>query len=350
MAVRLLTYNLWHGLDGQGLLFFGELEPRKRKLARAQVQIECLRRWSADLLFLQEVNPLFPAAYYYSSQLGKDHISQMDLSGIKLLGFGPPFNLQSGQVILAPKKWRLRSLGGEQLSGDRPANQGLFSFQLRESRYALFGEMEHPSWGRVLLANVHLHHGLEYDNSWNLILNRAVQEGELLESERRILQRQLLKGDVRREKEVNRLLLKIESLSSKYDLVLVAGDFNSSPASPVVRMMHSAGFQDSWLASGQALPGLTWSHQGNEENHAFNDGFQGGFTWDEDAGPESIRGRLLSLAHEAERRPRRIDYLFYRTSHKVLLKTELFTGQSEESDLFGSDHFGLGVIMQKAAN
>ncbi|MCB0386449.1 MAG: hypothetical protein KDD43_13735, partial [Bdellovibrionales bacterium] len=85
------------------------------------------------------------------------------------------------------------------------------------------------------------------------------------------------------------------------------------------------------------------------ENHAFNEGFQGGFSWDEEVGPDSLRGQILSLVHEAERRPRRIDYLFFRSSHKVRVQTELFTGKSEESGIHGSDHFGVGVILQRSA-
>ena len=345
--MRVLTYNLWHGLDGQGLLFFGELEPRGRQLKRAQTQIRCLKQWSPDVLFLQEANPLVPAVYFYASQLQLDHIEQMDLSGIKLLGLGPPFNLQSGLIVLGRSEFNLNRLLGLQLSGEGPANRGLFSLQLKESRYALFGEIRHPEWGKVLVVNVHLHHGLEYDPAWTLHLNRAVQEGQLSEPDKRALQKDLHRGDVRREGELALLLEHLNSLSSSYDLTLLGGDFNSSPDSPIVRRILEEGFEDGWQASGVAEPGLTWDCLTNPENHEFNDGFQKGFDWQEELGPAPMREELLEKVREAERRPRRIDYLFFRTSHRVRVRSELFEGKDPRSGMLGSDHFGVGVILEK---
>ena len=94
-------------------------------------------------------------------------------------------------------------------------------------------------------------------------------------------------------------------------------------------------------------PGLTWDCQANPENHRLNDGFQQGFYWQQELGSESMRETLLEKVREAERCPRRIDYLFFRTSHRVRVQSELFVGQDPESGLFGSDHFGVGIVLEK---
>jgi endonuclease/exonuclease/phosphatase family metal-dependent hydrolase len=345
--VRLLTYNLWHGLDGRGVAFFGELEPRGRRLARAQVQEKCVRQWNPDIAFFQEVNPLLPAALFFAEQLERDHIEQLDLSGIKLFGLGPPFNLQSGLAILARRGWGLRKREGLMLSGEGLPSRGFCSWQLREARYALLGELQHPQWGRVLLVSLHLHHGLEFDPTWAKILNRAVHESELTEADRRSLQRQLMQGDIRREREVTRLLDRLNELSPDFDLTVVAGDFNSSPNTPVMGLMRGAGFVDVWESSQAKVPGMTWSREANQENHAFNDGFQGVFQWQEPLGPAALRERFLELIRQAERVPRRIDYLFYRANQPVRARAEIMVGQDSETQMVGSDHFGVGVILEK---
>lgn len=346
--MRLLTYNLWHGLDGRGVTFFGELEPRGRRLARAQVQVQWVRQWNPDIAFFQEVNPLLPAAHYFGEQLERDHIEQLDLSGIKLFGLGPPFNLQSGLAILARRGWALRNREGLQLSGEGPRSRGFCSWQLQESRYALLGELQHPQWGRVLVVSLHLHHGLEFDPAWAKLLNRAVHEGELAESDRRELQRQLMQGDIRREKEMTRLLDRLNEWSPDFDLTLVAGDFNSSPNTPVMGLLRGAGFVDAWVSANAKIPGMTWSREENAENHALNDGFQGLFQWPKAVGPKALTERLLELIRQAERRPRRIDYLFYRTRQPVKAQAEILRGQDPETQMYGSDHFGVGVTLEKS--
>ena len=345
--MRILTYNLWHGLDGKGVLFFGELEPWGRKQERVKIQIRCLQKWAADIVFFQELNPLFPAVYDYSSQLKTDHIQQMDLSGIKIGGFGPPFNLQSGLATLCREDWSFSRLKGLQLSGDRPMNRQFFSFQFREARYALFGEIYHPEWGRVLLVNTHLHHGCEYDPAWDCYLNQMVQEGKLKEADKRSLQRDLRRGDRRREGELKKLLEQIDQLSHDYELTILGGDFNSRPDSVVIKRVLDQGFEDAWLASGQSDPGLTWDCNQNPGNHQFNEDVQFGFQWQQKVGPLSIRQDLLEKVHKFESRPRRIDYLFFRTSHRLRVKSEVFHAKDSHRDLHGSDHFGVGMVLEK---
>lgn len=345
--MRFLTYNLWHGLDGSGKLFFGELEPRGRKVLRAKAQIRCLREIYPDVLFVQELNPLYPGVFYYSSELQLDHIEQADLSGIKILGFGPPFNLHSGLAILAKPELTLQSLGGLQLSGTAPSNCGLFSLQLQEARYALRGEIQHSEWGKILLVNLHLHHGLEDDEDWIKFLEQLQIERGFSNSLKMQIVEELRKGNVRRESEVQKLLdfLIKEIESEKYDLIVLGGDFNSSPESRVAKKVMGLGFCDAWREARAKGEGCTWDPVRNRENHEYNKGFKSLFRFEKLSLHREIEFRVMDKVKKAELYPRRIDYFYFLTPHKYELSSSLFLGETKiegrENKLMGSDHFGV---------
>ncbi|MBK7842964.1 MAG: hypothetical protein IPJ71_04610 [Bdellovibrionales bacterium] len=346
--MRFLTYNLWHGLDGRGRLFFGELEPRGRRLLRGQAQVRSLRVWKPDILFFQEFNPVFPAAYYFSSELQLSHIEQLDLSGVKIFGIGPPFNLQSGLSIMAKPDWRLKSLGGLKLSGRWPSSRGPFSLQFEESRYALFGEIQHPSWGRVLLVNLHLHHGVEYESEWTELIDRYVSEGSVSESVGRSIKMDLGKGDRRRLKEICRVFDFLKPIRNRYDLVVLGGDFNSGPQSLVAKKILDLGFNDAWALGGSGDLGLTWDREKNRENHLLNGSFRANFEFEVKGIPGGLERALIERVRHSERCARRIDFLYFRTSHSYKLKADLFKGLDPGGKMVGSDHFGVGLELTRA--
>jgi endonuclease/exonuclease/phosphatase family metal-dependent hydrolase len=346
--MRFLTYNLWHGLDGSGRLLFGELEPRGRRLLRGQIQVRSLRAWKPDVLFFQELNPVYPAAYYFSSELQLSHIEQLDLSGVKIFGIGPPFNLQSGLAIMANPIWKLKSLGGVKLSGRWPSSRGPFSLQFEESRYALFGELQHPSWGRVLLVNLHLHHGVEYEPEWTDQIDQCVSEGSISESLGSSIKLDLGRGDRRRLKELSRVFDVLKPIRNRYDLVVLGGDFNSGPRSIVAKKILDLGFRDGWALGGAGDPGLTWDREENRENHLLNDAFRANFEFEVKGIPQSLEQTLLEKVRRSERDARRIDFLYFRTSHSYKLKAELFKGLDPGSKMMGSDHFGIGLELIRA--
>ncbi|HEX4925173.1 MAG TPA: hypothetical protein VFV50_13860, partial [Bdellovibrionales bacterium] len=157
MKLKAVTYNVWHGLSGQGLFRFSELEPPGRKELRKKAQIENLRAEKPDLLFLQEVNPIVSGSRFYADNLGLHEVHQTDQAGLELFGFGLPTNLRTGLCILADPKWRLTKVAGVRLSGRGYLSDSM-SLQLAEFRYALFARLEKD--GKSLLAvNLHLHHG-----------------------------------------------------------------------------------------------------------------------------------------------------------------------------------------------
>ena len=102
-SLRVLTINVWSGLDYRGLLSCGEYESPLRREARFQLLVREIKALDPDLIFVQEANgrPLQPYCSRLARFLGYDEIHQICLAGIKLGYVGIPANLNEGNGILA---------------------------------------------------------------------------------------------------------------------------------------------------------------------------------------------------------------------------------------------------------
>ncbi len=342
---RVLTFNLWHGLSPSGHLQFEELEPEFRRAQRWEAQERLLFSESGlpefDVAFLQEVNPLGLRVSRWVETFPLRATSQLDSAGLKLFGMGPPFNLQSGLVTLSHSRWLGQSLKPLRLSGQARIWGGT-ALQWAESRWATFQETMHPQWGRLLLVNVHLHHGLQWDR----------ELAELLENWSLPRLKQILRlGTQKRLGELNRLLTYLEQLESAYNLIVMGGDFNATPDTEEIGMVKACGFVDAWEHWGSGEEGLTFDAQKNLANHrllghfvpawvAELEGFQGLSSKDK----QLLRHELLRL----ESRPRRIDYLFVKVLSEGLKLPEAkieMLGQRAQGGIMASDHFGLQLEM-----
>jgi len=229
--LKLLSLNLWHGLDAKGLINFGRLETLQENESRFKRTIDLLQKENFDLLFLQEVNPIRSRSSQLAEVLYLDEVHQSDNCGIKVFGFGPPFNFHSGITILAKKSLQLKKLTSVKLSGSSFGSCGdWFSFQLSEFRYALFASIE---WNqeKLLLINTHLHHevGNEFPDS-------PQEEGMLSSDEKSFFTDFKNKSSRRRKEEVDQVLKSLSELSAstKYASIILAGDFNTKPSSPAL--------------------------------------------------------------------------------------------------------------------
>src|SRR5262249_26272061 len=125
-------------------------------------------------------NPIATRMRQWEAALGKPAFAQPDLTGFKLRGRGWPYQLGSGLLTLVNRSWRPRLLAAVKLSGSRWSFESLqLSLQWRETRYALFVECLHPRWGRCLVVNTHLHHGLELTADLEARLNHLGNTGSL---------------------------------------------------------------------------------------------------------------------------------------------------------------------------
>ncbi|MBX3021852.1 MAG: endonuclease/exonuclease/phosphatase family protein [Bdellovibrionales bacterium] len=342
--MRFLTFNLWHGLSPTSPVAFEGLEPSERRRLREELQIEVIRQAQPDVCFFQEVNPVVRRAPLIAERLGMDVTYQPDLVGLKLFGLGLPFNLNSGLVIMTSKRFGVKRIEGVSLS--RPGLSLVHSWgswQLKEERFALFSETLLPKWGRVLLVNTHLHHGLESTTEYLDELEKLGRELELSNALMSELKDRLAQGNQRRNQELSVLLRALQRLEKRYEAVVLGGDFNASPASELGQMLREMGFRDVWQEShGSSEPGLTYDHTANQANHKLQSRFPLTMVVEDLSFSTKVKDALMGLARKHENRPRRIDYLWVRSANVELkVKKAEMIGYPNREDLAPSDHFGV---------
>jgi endonuclease/exonuclease/phosphatase (EEP) superfamily protein YafD len=342
--MRFLTFNLWHGLSPSNLVAFEALEPNERRRLREDLQVDVLRSAAADFSFFQEVNPIVTRAPALAKALASVAIYQPDLVGLKLFGLGFPFNLNSGLLMLAKEAWGLKKVDAVSLS--RPGGASLVhtwaSWQLKEERFALYGESLIPKLGRVLLVNTHLHHGLELTADFLEHIEQLGSELELTASTMSDLKDRLERGNQRRSQEMATLLRVLEKHEKRYEAVVLAGDFNASPASELSQMLRDLGFRDAWAEANPDDPGYSFDHTKNEANHLLQARFPLTLVVEDLTFSTQVKDSLLRLARAQENRPRRIDYLWFRSRDNALrVRRAELIGHPNHEGLAPSDHFGV---------
>ncbi len=341
--MRFLTFNLWHGLSPSHPVAMEALEPVGRRRLREKIQLEILKKTEADIHFFQEVNPVASRSQELASTVDAVFESQGDLTGLKLFGLGFPFNLNSGLVTAVRRKWGMKPVGAISLS--RPGLnlvRSWASWQLKEERFALFSETLLPGWGKVLLVNAHVHHGLETTEKVADDLARLSDELELPASAVLELKERLNKGNQRRAQEIDVLFQAIEAAEDRYQSIVVAGDFNSCPESEMAKRFAAAGFRDAWKEANPDDPGLTFDSSRNVANHLLQKSFPLTLVVEDLSFSVKVKDSLLNMARTHEAAPRRIDYIYFK-SKSVKLKVESATlvGVPGAGDLAPSDHFGV---------
>jgi endonuclease/exonuclease/phosphatase family metal-dependent hydrolase len=320
---------------------FEALEPSGRRSLREQAQIRLLGELNPDVCFFQEANPVGARAEALAAAIGAEFAFQPDLVGLKLFGVGIPVNLNSGLVTMS--RHGLKRL--EAVSLDRKGVNLVHSWgswQLQEERFALFCESLLPAWGRVLLINTHLHHGLEPTSEFMAELEKQAGELELQPGVLSEIHSRLARGGERRAHELEVLLERLSAHEKRYEVVVLAGDFNCSPESELGVVLKNAGFRDVWAEAHPEGGGLTFDGTVNEANHLLQNRFPLTLVVEDLTFSAKTKEALLALAQRQEHRPRRIDYIWLRSGAVPLeLKHVSLAGLPDSEGLAPSDHFAV---------
>ena len=94
--LKVLTINVWSGLDYTGTIRVGEYESAETRRARFLSLVTQVKELSPDVIFVQEANPVARYAAKLASALSMDEIHQLVNGGIKIGGLGIPVNLDEG--------------------------------------------------------------------------------------------------------------------------------------------------------------------------------------------------------------------------------------------------------------
>lgn len=311
--MRVATLNTWHGLDGVGLMRFGLLETQAEQIARRERQSAALRALDPHILLLQEVNPLPFRAYSLARSLDRTICYGAANVGVKV-GWGPPWNLNEGLCVLAPRSWRVERLGTRMISGGMSfspprvtfIHSPFLGFQLKEARSAFAVRVHRPAefgGGTMLVAVTHLHHAPARTRSNDDVLAGLQAEGLEAHEEAHIL-KCLERADARRMGEVREILAWLQALARPGEDVLLGGDFNCEPESRPYGIIRDAGFIDLWERGGGGADlarSATWDPPHNALAYRVQGFEQPGADYSERVGRFFRRSDLL---------PRRIDFLF----------------------------------------
>lgn len=355
--MKVLSYNVWHSLNGRPSVLMKKLEPESRIQQRQDLQTKNFKAFDPGLMFLQELNPVRSRALQISRSLNLSEVHQSDNCGVKVFGFGIPSILNSGIAILAKKSWGLTKIGGYKLSGSGLSLcNDWIGFQLSELRYGLLAELSHPALGLLLIVNTHLHHG----PSWSLPLERALKllasEATLTTAQRIKLESRLRAAEQRRLEELQVLTRQINIQYSKkiYQGIILAGDFNMDSGSLEYRFLMDQGYIDAWSIDKQSKGPLhdefTWNSVTNEANHRFGKKFYYPISFDGLGLEKKALKRVLTVLKQATPSRRRIDYIFVSPSLKDhMTPTQLFGDKPDAtSGLMGSDHYGVSTYFNES--
>jgi endonuclease/exonuclease/phosphatase family metal-dependent hydrolase len=238
--LRILTVNVWTGLDYIGIFRMGEYEPRERRDARFLALVTQLKQLSLDVIFVQEANPLPQYASRLASALSMKEIHQVVNGGIKVGNLGIPANMKEGLVILAKPGLSLQKEAAWKLSGSAGIHTDHLNFQLNEAVMALVGKID-LAGQPIYLVNVHLVAAPEFPDDADELRETVLTNGEMEEAAFNDAIKVWRRRETRRGGEIENLLRHLEKLPPGIP-VIVAGDFNAVPQSHEMDLFAKKGF------------------------------------------------------------------------------------------------------------
>jgi len=302
IKLKLLTTNVWSGLDYRGTFRFGEYENDEIRERRFEVLVKQIKRHNPDIIFIQEANPVGIYASRLADELDFDEIHQVCNAGIKFGPLGIPSNFKEGIVILARKDLQLEEYHTSKLTGSFGIYGDLLTIHFNESHFFLVGKIKINDTP-IYLINTHLGSEPPYDSI----------------------------GVQARENEIEIILKYITDL--KEHPVILGGDFNAAPESEEIKT----------ITNGKILSDTFLKNTSNKT-----------FTWDPDKNPNIIFstkhfdacGEKLSeeeiKSAEYDNVPRKIDYIFLNNKFSVddVLQIDIVL-DSLIDGVYTSDHFGV---------
>lgn len=285
--IKVLTINVWSGLDYKGIFSMSEYEDETARETRFTILCDELKVLNPDIIFLQEVNPTASYSSRLAELLDYDEIHQVCNAGFKIGLLGFPANLKEGNAILAKKELQLEETDAIKLSGLFGLHGDFLSLHFDDAIFALGAKIT-VQGKEIILINTHL---------------TSVQDSS---------------GSEDRNNELSRLSDYLAELSDKP--VILGGDFNCTPDSPeFIRFATRNKLIDCY--SGNENEGWTWDPVNNLNiSYSLNES-------DYSPGDSSLR---------------RIDYIMIndRFGNDPVKKTEVVLNKSRDN-IFCSDHYGM---------
>lgn len=318
-SLKVVTINVWSGLDYIGSLKMGEYESAEIRERRYQILLQQLRELDPDVIALNEANKLPRYARRIARDLNVDQLHHLGVAGIHIGPLGLPVNLREGDVILAKKDLNLQSAGRRQLSGGHVGR--FFTFHFADATQVIGATIEFAGQ-TIYLFNTHWH-ASRYANRATLEkITQQYLEGEIGDDQYLNIVTDAVEGKKWRLGEARRTIEFINKTAGQNPAILM-GDFNDLFYSDPIRMLRESGFIDSYSQVNRE-PGPTWDERLNR----------------------NIRLHYLTEIPSPENARRdRIDYIFFRGQPLKVRRSEVVLNKVADN-LHPSDHFGVMTIFE----
>ncbi|MBN1883663.1 MAG: endonuclease/exonuclease/phosphatase family protein [Deltaproteobacteria bacterium] len=330
--LRVVTINIWSGLDYIGTLKMGEYETKQVREGRYTLLVEELTALDPDVIALNEANPLPGYARKLARDLNMDYVSAVGMGGIHIGCVGIPANFREGDAILAKKELNLRSLGKERLSGGGVITN-FFTFHFSEANQVVGGVIE-IAGETVYLLNTHIHAGPPHEQWFFDIVAEAVNDGRLSPEGMDEILAKIETDQVWRQEEVDLMLDWITETVPENAPVVLMGDFNAQIHAPEIQDIVNAGFIDTFGEINPDRPGYTWNPDENLNIITLYERETEGLT------PVEAVDVMDNFVC------RRIDFIFAGGSFEAsdIASSEVVLNRSKNNQ-HPSDHFGLMSIL-----
>tara|TARA_B100001248_G_scaffold251745_2_gene227188 strand:+ start:12730 stop:13710 length:981 start_codon:yes stop_codon:yes gene_type:complete len=325
MKLRLVTWNLWNSFRQiRSPIEIEFLEPWQRIYQRYKMQESWLQSKDVDVFLLQEVNPFFQRRKRWE----KDFVSmnsQIDQGGLRLFGYGIPANFQNALVNLSQHP--LKKISSPRLSREWACNTAAFSLQWQEARYALISELDLYD-ERLLLVNTHLHHGIEWTNHLEKVMQKLKSQIDKQVYDDFIYEISL--SAKKRKEQLQKLMHIVGKLQKHYHKIVIAGDFNLSEDAADFEIIRSRGFRHYHLN-----PEYSWSREENYENIVYTNQILSQST------PKALHEVLV----ENTLRSKNLDHFFVSESLEVR-SLEAYGNEKGSQNFLPSDHLGVKIELE----
>ncbi|MFW5752271.1 MAG: endonuclease/exonuclease/phosphatase family protein, partial [bacterium] len=240
--LKVMTINVWSGLDYEGTLSMGEYEAKERRIKRYRALLENIHRVSPDVIAVNEANYLPDYVEKLAEDLDYDYIYHVGIAGLKVFRLGIPWNLKEGDAILARKTLGLEKIGRKQLSGGGFIWNNL-SFHTSDATQVLVGKIKWNS-KPVYLAVTHWHASPENTRRNKKLLRKLKERWNYSDAEYNEAVISLERDNGWRMDESEIMSAYLETVVPPGKPVILMGDFNASIDSPEVQYLLNRGYFD----------------------------------------------------------------------------------------------------------
>ena len=259
-AIKVMTINVWSGLDYIGTFKMGEYETPQIREKRYQALLKEIANLKPDIIAINEANFLPDYIKRLANDLNYDYIYHVGVAGLKIGRLGIPTNLKEGDGLLARKQLQLQQVGHKKLSGGGIITN-CFSFHTQDATQVLEGRViinEKP----VFVAVTHWH-ASPPDTPQNRILLKELKETYGYSDDEYTQAIQQLEADNKwRNNESIAMAEFLKKVVPADAPCIVMGDFNTTIDSPEMRYFLSQGYHDTFLPSNNTSP-YTWNPMEN---------------------------------------------------------------------------------------